>query len=87
MNEVAGSIVVAGLVFSPGPPPVPPEPETNWCTPGYTVMIPDGREAWVSSIDGEICRVIAAGETYVTLIPHYIVEPVYPQLFQPRAYR
>jgi hypothetical protein len=41
----------------------------------------------VTSTDGEICRVIADGEAYATLIPHFIVEPVYPQPFGPRAYR
>jgi len=42
-------------------------------------MVPDGREGRVTSVSGDICRVIADGEAYVTLIPHYIVEPVYPQ--------
>jgi hypothetical protein len=51
----------------------------NWCTVGYKVMVPDGREGRVTSVSGDICRVIADGEAYVTLIPHYIVEPVYPQ--------
>jgi hypothetical protein len=64
-----------------------PQQEANWCTPGYVVMIPDGREGFVSSVDGEMCRIIAAGEKYVTLLPHYIVEPVYPQPFPVRAYR
>jgi hypothetical protein len=82
MSELAGSLVVASLAFSPtldfAPPPVI---EHNWCTPGHTVMVPDGREAWVSSVDGDICRIIAEGEAYVTLIPFYIVERVYPQPF------
>jgi hypothetical protein len=64
-----------------------PQSDPNWCTPGYVVMIPDGREGFVSSVEGEMCRVIAAGEKYVTLLPHYIVEPVYPQPFPQRAYR
>jgi hypothetical protein len=54
----------------------------NWCTVGYKVMVPDGREGRVTSVSGDICRVIADGEAYVTLIPHYIVEPVYPQDLQ-----
>jgi hypothetical protein len=54
---------------------------SNWCTVGYKVMVPDGREGRVTSVAGDICRVIADGEAYVTLIPHYIVEPVYPQDF------
>jgi hypothetical protein len=61
--------------------------ERNWCTPGYTVMMPEGREGVVTSIDGDICRVVADGEKYVTLIPHFIVEPVYPQAWPQREYR
>ncbi|MBL8789652.1 MAG: hypothetical protein JNM45_04085 [Rhizobiales bacterium] len=61
-------------------PHIPPS-QDNWCTVGYKVMVPDGREGRVTSVSGEICRVIADGEAYVTLIPHYIVEPVYPQDF------
>ena len=66
-----------------------PEPATsnNWCTPGYTVMMPEGREGVVTSTDGDICRVVADGEKFATLIPHFIVEPVYPQPFAARAYR
>lgn len=59
----------------------------NWCIPGTVVMITDGREGFVSSIDGDICRIIASGEKYVTLLPHFLVEPVYPQPYAPRAYR
>ena len=66
---------------------LPRQQDENWCTPGYTVMIADGREGFVSSVDGEICRVIANGEKYVTLLPHFLLEPVYPQLYVPRAYR
>lgn len=58
-----------------------PATKDNWCTVGYKVMVPDGREGRVTSVAGDICRVIADGEAYVTLIPHYIVEPVYPQDF------
>ena len=61
-------------------PYIPPTKD-NWCTVGYKVMVPDGREGRVTSVSGDICRVIADGEAYVTLIPHYIVEPVYPQDF------
>jgi hypothetical protein len=67
--------------------PAPVAQSDNWCTPGYVVMIPDGREGFVSSVDGDMCRIIATGEKYVTLLPHFIVEPVYPQPFAPRAYR
>jgi hypothetical protein len=87
MNELAGKLLVAALAATPPVGPAPDAPVRNWCTPGYTVMVPDGREAWVSSVDGEICRVIADGEKYVTLMPHFILEPVYPQTFPMRAYR
>ncbi len=80
MSELAaGSLVVASLAFSPAPAVVPQQHEQNWCSPGHVVMVPDGREAWVSSVDGDICRIITDGEAYVTLIPYYIVERVYPQ--------
>jgi hypothetical protein len=82
-NSVA--IVVAAL-SAPVDIPTPPVAK-NWCTPGYTVMLPEGREGVITSIDGEICRVVTDGEAFATLIPHYILEPVYPQPFAPRAYR
>jgi hypothetical protein len=69
------------------PMDVPRQQDENWCTPGYVVMIADGREGFVSSVEGELCRVIASGEKYVTLLPYYLVEPVYPQAFAPRSYR
>jgi hypothetical protein len=86
MSDIAGAAaMVAALVAPIGIPDIPVQ--ENWCTPGYTVMLPEGREGVVTSIDGEICRVMADGEKYVTLIPHFIVEPVYPQGFAARAYR
>ena len=54
----------------------------NWCTKGYLVMVPDGRQGVVTSVSGEICRVRADGEEFVTPIPYYIVEPYYPQPFK-----
>jgi hypothetical protein len=85
MSELAGAMMVVAALSAPMDVPEPILP--NWCTPGYTVMIPDGREGVVSSIDGDICRVITDGEAYVTPLPHFIVEPVYPQQFAARAYR
>jgi hypothetical protein len=85
MDGIAG--VVAMLAAVSGPPDQPHLRERNWCTPGYTVMIPDGREGVVTSVDGDICRVVTDGEAYVTPLPHYIVEPVYPQKFAARSYR
>jgi hypothetical protein len=79
--------VVALLAAIAGPVDDARPDRLNWCTPGYTVMIPDGREGVVTSVDGDICRVVTDGEAFVTPIPHYIVEPVYPQQFAARAYR
>ena len=50
----------------------------NWCRVGQTVMIPDGREGPVTSLDGEICRVLVYGEEYVSLWAFYVIEPAYP---------
>jgi hypothetical protein len=85
MGDVTGAMIVVAALYAPVDIPEPIE--RNWCTPGYTVMIPDGREGVVTSTDGDICRVVADGEAYATLIPHFIVEPVYPQPFAARAYR
>ena len=86
MGEITGAMVVVAALSAPIDIPEPIQ-DKNWCTPGYTVMMPEGREGVVTSIDGDICRVVADGEKYATLIPHFIVEPVYPQPFAMRAYR
>jgi hypothetical protein len=56
----------------------------NWCKPGHLVMIPDGREGRVTSVDGAICRVLAYGEGYVSVWTYDLVEPVYPTEFPER---
>jgi hypothetical protein len=58
----------------------------NWCKTGHLVMIPDGREGRVTSVDGQICRVLAYGEGYVSLWTYDLVEPVYPQEFPVRNF-
>lgn len=65
-------------------PPRPPTPD-NWCQVGQMVMIPDGREGPVTSVDGDICRVLAYGEKYVGLWMYDMIEPVGP-LPEPRRY-
>jgi hypothetical protein len=86
MDGLSEALVVVAALSAPFE--VPQQlPARNWCTVGYVVMLPEGREGVVSSIDGDICRVFADGEAYVTPIPHFIVEPVYPQPFAARAYR
>lgn len=81
MDKIVAAYILATATTIPQTDVVPTVPPTkeNWCTAGYKVMVPDGREGRVTSVSGDICRVIADGEAYVTLIPHYIVEPVYPQ--------
>jgi hypothetical protein len=86
MGEITGAMVVVAALSAPIDIPEPIQ-DKNWCTPGYVVMLPEGREGVVTSIDGDICRVVTDGEKYATLIPHFIVEPVYPQPFAARAYR
>ncbi len=84
MDKIAAAYMLATAATVPQAdimPHVPPAHD-NWCTVGYKVMVPDGREGRVTSVSGEICRVIADGEAYVTLIPHFIVEPIYPQDLQ-----
>jgi hypothetical protein len=85
MSDINGVMIVVAALSAPVDIAEPAA--KNWCTPGYTVMLPEGREGVVTSTYGEICRVIADGEAYATLIPHFIVEPVYPQPFAVRAYR
>ena len=85
MAEIGQTILVVAALAAPFDMPEPVR--SNWCTPGYTVMIPDGREGFVSSVEGDICRIITDGEAYVTPLPHFIVEPVYPQKFAMRVYR
>ena len=87
MADWTTTMTVVAALAAPGELPPPQQTVSNWCTVGYVVMLPEGREGVVSSVDGEICRVFADGERYVTLIPHFIVEPVYPQQFAARAYR
>ncbi|MCB1377768.1 MAG: hypothetical protein KDK89_05280 [Alphaproteobacteria bacterium] len=47
---------------------------------GQKVMIPDGREGPVTSVSGDICRVLVYGEKYVSLWAYYLIEPSYPRL-------
>lgn len=86
MAELTATMAMVAALAAPADIP-PVQSSDNWCTPGYMVMLPEGREGVVTSTDGDICRVVADGEKYVTLIPHFIVEPVYPQQFATRAYR
>jgi hypothetical protein len=59
--------------------PEPAEVVHPICRVGLIVMIPDGREARVTSHGEGICRVLAYGEGYTSLWHEDIVEPVYPQ--------
>jgi hypothetical protein len=55
----------------------PPSPG-NWCRVGQAVMIPDGREGPVTSVNGDICRVLVYGEAYVSLWAYYLIDPAFP---------
>ena len=59
-------------------PNVPPAPE-NWCQVGQQVMIPDGREGPVTSVSGDICKVLVYGEKYVSLWAYFLIEPAHPR--------
>jgi hypothetical protein len=72
MNFLAASVVMAVVASAPPSP-------GNWCVVGHTVMIPDGREGPVTSLDGDICRVLVYGEKYISHWAYYLIEPVYPQ--------
>ncbi len=43
------------------------------------VMIPDGREGPVTSLDGDLCQVLVYGETYASQWAYYLIEPVTPK--------
>jgi hypothetical protein len=83
VDKIAAAYMLATAATFPQGDVTPYYPPTadNWCTAGYQVMVPDGRLGLVTSVSGDICRVLAEGEAYVSLIPHYIVEPVYPQAY------
>jgi hypothetical protein len=63
------------LLTAATPPPV----AGNWCEVGQAVIIPDGREGPVTSVAGEICRVLVYGEKYVTPWAYYLIEPAHPR--------
>ena len=68
MKSLVGALALMTAVSaSPAP--------DNWCRIGQIVMIPDGREGSVTSIDGEICRVLVYGEKYVSLWAYYVIDP------------
>lgn len=56
----------------------PPAP-ANWCEVGQKVMIPDGREGPVTSVSGEICRVLVYGEKHPTPWAYFLIEPSTPR--------
>ncbi len=66
--------------------PVAPPSPNNWCKVGHTVMIPDGREGPVTSLDGDICQVLVYGETYASQWAYYLIEPVDPKKADERAF-
>jgi hypothetical protein len=77
MKTLLATVFVANAIAAPTaiPPAAPPSPN-NWCEVGHTVMIPDGREGPVTSLDGDICQVLVYGETYASQWVYYLIEPV-----------
>ena len=71
MRMIIATLLAVGLSNDP---PVP----GNWCQVGQAVMIPDGREGPVTSVNGDICRVLVYGEAYVSLWAYYLIDPAYP---------
>lgn len=70
------SLIAAAMIFAViGNPPAP----DNWCRVGQTVMVPDGREGPVTSLEGEMCGVLVYGQAYVSLWAYYVIEPAYPR--------
>lgn len=70
--------LLATFIFAAAAADEPPSPG-NWCEVGQTVVIPDGREGPVTSVSGDICRVLVYGEKYVSLWAYYLIEPAYPK--------
>lgn len=87
MKTLLATVFVATAIAAPTaiPPAAPPTPN-NWCKVGHTVMIPDGREGPVTSLDGDICQVLVYGETYASQWVYYLIEPVDPKKPDDRAF-
>ena len=71
MNTLIATLLMLALANDPPAP-------ANWCQVGQAVMIPDGREGPVTSVNGDICRVLVYGEAYVSLWAYYLIDPAYP---------
>jgi hypothetical protein len=84
-NWDSGMKALLATVFVATAIAAPPTPE-NWCQVGHTVMIPDGREGPVTSLDGDLCQVLVYGETYASQWAYYLIEPVNPQKTVSRAF-
>ena len=87
MKTLLATVFVVTATAAPTaiPPAAPPTPN-NWCKVGHTVMIPDGREGPVTSLDGDICQVLVYGETHASQWVYYLIEPVDPKKPDDRAF-
>ena len=79
------SLLASAIVATATPTAAPPTPD-NWCQVGHTVMVPDGREGPVTSLDGDYCQVLVYGESYDTQWVYYLIEPVNPPASYKRAF-
>lgn len=53
--------------------------ESNWCRVGQDVMIPDGRQGPVVSVEGDLCHVLVYGEKYISRWAYYVIGPSLPR--------
>lgn len=85
MKSLLATVIVATATTTAAPPAAPPTPD-NWCKVGHTVMVPDGREGPVTSLDGDFCQVLVYGDTYASQWVYFSIEPVYPQELDSREF-
>ena len=79
MKALLATVFVATAIAAP------PTPD-NWCRVGHTVMIPDGREGPVTSLDGDLCQVLVYGDSSASQWVYYLIEPIAPQNSTERAF-
>lgn len=79
MKSLLATVYVATAIAAP-------PAADNWCRVGHTVMIPDGREGPVTSLDGDICQVLVYGESSASQWAYFMIEPVYSEKSKTHAF-